>query len=69
MFELPIIVDNQVNTAFVKANKSLLDNNNIKSFIELQEVWEKKFNCTFTSNNTLIFDSERKLSMFVLTWG
>jgi hypothetical protein len=69
MFELSIIVDDQVNTAFVKANKSLLDNNNIKSFTELQEVWGKKFNCKLTSNNTLIFDSERKLSMFVLTWG
>lgn len=67
---IPIIVDNKVNPAFVNANKFILDKNqNTRSFKDLKLAWKSEFNCDLTDDFTLIFEDNKKLSMFVLRWG
>lgn len=63
------LVDNgKVNIAFIKANKHLLDQKNISSFEELQQYWLEEFNCKLL-NNQLIFENDRKLSLFIMQWS
>lgn len=69
MSTLKIVNNNTVNEAFIKANKHLLDHSTINCFEDLQAAWKKEFNCCLTKDYEIIFDSERKLSMFILAWG
>lgn len=69
MSTLKIVNNNTVNESFVKANKHLLDTRSINCFDDLQLAWKEEFDCCLTKDHKIVFDSERKLSMFVLTWG
>ena len=68
MSALDLVKNDKVNNAFVRANKHVIDTYNVKSFEELQNAWYKEFNCTLTDQK-LIFQNDRLLSVFLLQWS
>lgn len=70
MATLKLLNNNTVNEAFVKANKHLLDKYpEISNFQDLKQKWLDDFNCNLSDSLELTFESDRKLSMFILEWG
>jgi hypothetical protein len=66
---LSLIVDNEVNTAFIKANGALLNKFKVNSADELIKLWKTEYNIDLVLPEYLVFDTKTDSTMFLIKWS
>jgi len=66
---LNLIVNNEVNLGFLKANAALLNKFKIDNTDDLIHAWKKEYNIDLILPDCLKFHNENDLTMFLIKWG
>jgi hypothetical protein len=66
---LNLIVNNEVNLGFLKANSALLNKFKIDNTDGLIHAWKKEYNIDLILPDCLKFHNENDLTMFLIKWG
>lgn len=66
---LNLITDNEVTTAFIKANGALLNKFKVDNTDDLVRLWKTEYNIDLVLPEYLVFDNKVNSTMFLIKWS